>query len=1019
LRPLRLKINAFGPFPDEETIDFEELGNSTFFLIHGPTGAGKTAILDAICFALYGESSGHERDPRGMRSDNAHENTLTEVMLDFSVGNAHYRINRQPGRRVQKKSGEGYRLENPKTTLWQRTGILNPSENGHVITSKTSEVNKKINSILGFKSDQFRQVVVLPQGQYRQLLVSGSKEKEGILEVLFQTEKYRRIEEALKTEEKEIKDELVLLEKEKEILLNQSSVLSKDELQIELNKIKKTIKDNKEELKGLEKKEQESLKKLQKANEDQKKLTEFKVSEEEFKKLNLDETKFKKKELKLDQAEKAQSLQNVERNKIGREEELKQASEKMDLARNELEGAKIRAKKAQEDVNKEKEKESERTDADENLLRLKEMVPRVQDLATIQKELKALTEENSECQKIFDGTKVLINKNQVLINDTRELFEKHRKTAEQLGIFKIRKQEAEKNHKNRNQLIKLENMLITAKNKYQAEKGPLETINGEIGKFKKDLDEKEKQWLEGQSAILAKQLLSGKPCPVCGSTEHPSPSGHDEHIPDQNILKELKGKINVLDLDRQKNENALSHCDHEISRLEIQTGIKEGELEHLKDAEIEVLEELVEKTDQDVINAQKSEIEKNKLEDAIKDLEGENKKLQIKWEKDGFSLQNLNRKKENQEGIVSEKLISVPAEFHDIEALEKKIKKTEIKKKILTEQYEEASREQNLADQKLTEKKTVLTASTATKDESQRQSNQALQEFKTQILHSGFSDESEYRGMKLEIDEISKLKNEIQSFRANLQSAQDRFGRAKIEADGVSPLPTGNLEKENQEIKACREKVNTEIGSLSERSGQMAKSLDALVKNLEKIKDYEKTYGIISKISQTANGKIPGKINFQRYILASLLDEVLISASERLKVMSKGRFRLQRSLESEDMRAAGGLDLEVYDLHTGTNRNAKTLSGGESFLASLSLALGLSDVVQAYAGGIKLETMFIDEGFGSLDPEVLELAIQTLIGLNQDGRLVGIVSHVPELKELIDKRLEVVPGKNGSTVNFC
>ncbi|SVD02241.1 uncharacterized protein METZ01_LOCUS355095, partial [marine metagenome] len=238
MRPIRLKIKAFGPFPSEQTIDFNELEDSTFFLIHGPTGAGKTAILDAICFALYGESSGEERDPRGMRSDYAEENVLTEVTLDFSIGNDHYRINRQPGRKVKKKSGEGYRLENPKATFWKRTGILNPSENGKVISSKASEVNKEINSILGFKSDQFRQVVVLPQGKFRQLLDSGSKEKERVLEVLFQTEKYRTIEEALKNKEKEIKDKLVSLESEKTFLLNQSSVSSKDELQIKIDEIK-------------------------------------------------------------------------------------------------------------------------------------------------------------------------------------------------------------------------------------------------------------------------------------------------------------------------------------------------------------------------------------------------------------------------------------------------------------------------------------------------------------------------------------------------------------------------------------------------------------------------------------------------------------------------------------------------------------------------------------------------------------------------------------------------------------
>jgi exonuclease SbcC len=159
-------------------------------------------------------------------------------------------------------------------------------------------------------------------------------------------------------------------------------------------------------------------------------------------------------------------------------------------------------------------------------------------------------------------------------------------------------------------------------------------------------------------------------------------------------------------------------------------------------------------------------------------------------------------------------------------------------------------------------------------------------------------------------------------------------------------------------------------------------------------------------------------MTFQRFVLAALLDEVLIAASQRLRLMSRGRFDLQRAREHIDRRTAGGLDLVVYDAYTGTTRPVNTLSGGESFLASLSLALGLSDVVQAYSGGVTLQTLFVDEGFGSLDPEALDLAFRALVDLQGGGRLVGIISHVPELKERIEARLEVIPGRGGSMVRF-
>jgi len=194
--------------------------------------------------------------------------------------------------------------------------------------------------------------------------------------------------------------------------------------------------------------------------------------------------------------------------------------------------------------------------------------------------------------------------------------------------------------------------------------------------------------------------------------------------------------------------------------------------------------------------------------------------------------------------------------------------------------------------------------------------------------------------------------------------------------------------------------------------------LDQLERTAKEISLLESRYAVVGRISEVANGRNAQGITFQRFVLVALLDDVLAAASHRLQVMSKGRFELIRARERLDQRTAGGLDLMVFDAYTGTSRPVNTLSGGESFIASLSLALGLSDVVQAYAGGIKLETIFVDEGFGSLDPESLDLAFRALIDLQKGGRLVGIISHVPELKERVDVRLEIAPSNRGSKVKF-
>jgi len=205
---------------------------------------------------------------------------------------------------------------------------------------------------------------------------------------------------------------------------------------------------------------------------------------------------------------------------------------------------------------------------------------------------------------------------------------------------------------------------------------------------------------------------------------------------------------------------------------------------------------------------------------------------------------------------------------------------------------------------------------------------------------------------------------------------------------------------------------------LSERLDALGRTLASLKENTRKTEELEKQNQVLGYVADVANGNNPWKLTFQRFVLGALLDDVLVAASERLKIMSRGRYLLLRERNVADRRQAAGLALAVQDHYTGDSRPVGTLSGGESFLAALSLALGLADVVQSYAGGIRLDAMFIDEGFGSLDSEALDLAMRALEDLRAGGRLVGIISHVPELKERIDARLEVTAGKSGSQARF-
>jgi len=242
--------------------------------------------------------------------------------------------------------------------------------------------------------------------------------------------------------------------------------------------------------------------------------------------------------------------------------------------------------------------------------------------------------------------------------------------------------------------------------------------------------------------------------------------------------------------------------------------------------------------------------------------------------------------------------------------------------------------------------------------------------------------------------------------------------RAEKEAEGLEKPDLEPIEEKYAEIKKKLEEALRRSGEVNQHIEQLSSAVRDVGKVDKDIGEKEAYYGIIGRLAEVASGRNPYNITLERFVLATLLDDVLAVASTRLRMMSNGRFDLQRLAGVDDRRRAGGLELVVYDTYTGTTRPVNTLSGGEGFLASLSLALGLADVVQSYAGGIKLDTIFIDEGFGSLDPESLDLALRALVDLQEEGRLVGIISHVPELKERVDVRLEVVPSKRGSEAKF-
>jgi exonuclease SbcC len=280
---------------------------------------------------------------------------------------------------------------------------------------------------------------------------------------------------------------------------------------------------------------------------------------------------------------------------------------------------------------------------------------------------------------------------------------------------------------------------------------------------------------------------------------------------------------------------------------------------------------------------------------------------------------------------------------------------------------------------------------------------------------SGFGTDQEYLDALLEADEREALRQAIDRHKESLLRVESEIEKNSKHIGNKERPDIPRLEELEGEAEKARIELRDRWNSAEGEKEKLKTLSSDLATIAEKSGDLEKRYGIVGRLSDVANGR---SMTFQRYVLAALLDDVLLAASERLQLMSRGRYRLMRRMVQADKRSHAGLDLDVEDTYTGKARPVSTLSGGESFQAALSLAMGLAEVVQSYAGGIRLDTIFVDEGFGSLDPEALDSAVNALVDLQQAGRMVGVISHVPELKERIDVRLEVQGSRSGSTAGF-
>lgn len=1042
MRPLKLTMQAFGPYARKEVIDFTVLGNRTMFVISGKTGSGKTTIFDGISYAIYGKASGEDRNGPELRSQFAEDSLLTEVSFEFKLKEKRYLITRSPQQEKKKERGDGYTTIGAKAELY----TFDTEGNEQLIASSIRDVDEKVKEIMQIDSNQFRQILMIPQGEFRRLLTSDSKEKENILQRLFHTEMYKRIEEKLKEQAQGLKKEVeqkVLLRTNAlskitavfhQDLITQLESDSENDVSI-LPLLEKEIVLMGEEVEKIQKKldqkntERDSLK--QHLYEAESLLKQIKLKEElsiRLKELNSQKKEFAEKENKINMAQKAALLAQQEEicHHLKKQIDDRKVEEK--TIQFTLEKLNTQLMEAEKQLKQEVEKEAERKQLADYLVELKNMEKDVFRFAEVEGKLKKIKKELD----ILVSKEELLQKQrkeiEVIIQSMKERLKQLDGIREMLLENKDKRRDLQSILEKMNDYFEVSNRRMRQKADADAKKKLLDNTLRRFEDAKGLVEELENKWLINQSYILASSLNSGEACPVCGSVHHPNPATNRNH---EGIATEEDRKSAKMDFEAIEKEKAKA----EAAWLETNTQWKLLE----EDAQNKLMKV---KDIYPAFTNEESTIAVNTIKTELNRIETEQKKLEEQWtEKDKMEQSLVSTESQYQELQSDLEKMAVLIKETTIQYTEHNTTWKNMKDTIPAElrelsRYKTVWKESSLqlekleAQLKLAQEKVQLTKENWQKEsvrfESiQKQIKQLTDSLQTEreiflesMTHQGFPTYRSYSDSKLLEKEVEKLKASVQTYREECRSVSDRL---KDLEDTLKDITIPNIEEQQNKLKTIIEEANKlqeEHTNMLIKQKENKEIYNHVVEINRQVKDLENQYKLVGHLYDISRGQNAQRITFERYVLASFLDEILLQANSRLNKMTSGRYQLVRKSDRSKGNVQSGLELLVFDQYTGQERHVKTLSGGESFKASLALALGLCDVVQNFAGGISLETMFIDEGFGTLDPESLDQAIETLMDIQNSGRLVGVISHVPELKDRMEIRLEVIAGQTGSTTRF-
>ena len=1005
MKPIRLELKEFGPYKNE-IIEWDKIINEPIFLITGKTGSGKSTLFDAITYALYNKTTGG-KDIASLRTKTALDKDKTQVNFDFELSGKKYRIERT----LSYLKAGNKNLTSGKVALMQYN-----NEKLEVIATKEQEVKEKIEELIGLDDKQFCQIIILPQGKFKEFLLSKSSEKKETLRSLFNTYFYQKFVEQLQEQAKKLDSSHKQKEKELIARFEQFDIEEeltkfeylKDENFEEILSIiqsqEETIKIEKKELLKLERsfsKEKENFIELSKLNDkfsqlksNKSELEELSKKEDYYSRLKLEVEKLKELQKSKDKIIEYGTLLNrlSQLRKLEKDLLIDTEKYKLDLENNKKLELELNAQKT--DIEKLRKETIDYKFFYNNLNEL--------NLAKTNIEIYSKTLEELTLKK--ETYKELDSSLKVAKESYLEDIEEKNILESSIGKLKLevlkKEQDVEKLEEYNNKLSEVNDKSV----KLTIDKKQLKELEVEKKKLEQEVELLNKNKEQEILNDFLLKLHEGDDCPLCKQKIEHLPDIPDLAIVDESIEKSLQ-KVNkdIIQLETliKKDEEEIGKISTLLKNLEDTINFKAKE--ELLQLEDELKAENIKLTD---------------ISKVIKTSEDKIKELNREIEELSELFKNEDEIKQNHLGAKNK-----------IEQFEKNVK---IELDVFADYYEKIQSQvkdfdntcnalQNNSSELLV-RKTKLETEQKNNKENLLEVSKRIESIIDNFTKSKLN--KYYITLEMAEENIVELNN-LEEFESQINKFEDAKkiivnSIEKLEEE-LEELEQPDLEEGQQKLKNIESQVNDfieKVAILNTRLENNKKLYDKIHSEYINLLESSKEIREIIAFSDVVSGKTENRKSLETYVQGYYLDLILVAGTKRLLQMTNDRYRFVRRDEKSKGGGLQGLEIEIHDIYLNSTRIISSLSGGELFLASLALALGLAEVIQNESGGISLETIFIDEGFGSLDAETLDIALTTLIDLQSYGRNIGIISHVSELKERIRPKVEVYSKDNYAKIKM-